>query len=411
MEQMRLFTKAPFTSLSFMIKYKNLKYKLLGRFMKDSIKIVSIQHNTENTTDCSRFGVKSAEQARGFHKTFTEYDKTPLVSLDNLAEHVGITRLFVKDESYRFGLNAFKVLGGSYAMAEYAKGNKKNITFVTATDGNHGRGVAWSANRMGCEAYVYLPRGSAKERLENIRSLGAHAEITDLSYDDAVRYAMQMAETHGWILIQDTSWPGYEEIPTKIMQGYTTMGEEVREQLNDVVPTHIFLQAGVGAMAGAMTGYFTDLYGDKCPKIIIVEPEKADCIFKTAEANDGKLHFFTDEMDSIMAGLCCGEPCGVAWDVLKEHADYVISCSDEIAKKGMRILARPIGKDRKIVSGESGAVTTGLVAELMINNELADIREEIGLDKNSVVLCISTEGDTDKENYSKIVFGRNTANE
>lgn len=379
--------------------------------MKDSIKIVSIQHNRECKTDCRSFGVKSAEQARKFHKSFAEYDITPLVSLDNLAEGIGVAGLFVKDESYRFGLNAFKVLGGSYAMAEYAKGDKKDNTFVTATDGNHGRGVAWAASRMGCNAHVYLPRGSAEERLQNIRNLGAHAEITDLSYDDAVRHAMKMADENGWILIQDTSWPGYEEIPKKIMKGYTTMGAEIREQLGSVVLTHIFLQAGVGAMAGAMTGYFADLYGEKCPKIIIVEPERANCIYKTAKANDGELHFFTDEMDSIMAGLCCGEPCGVAWDVLKAHADYVISCPDEIAKKGMRILAKPIGKDRKIVSGESGAVTTGLVAELMTNNELVDIREKIGLDKNSVVLCISTEGDTDKENYNKIVFGRNTTNE
>ena len=379
--------------------------------MKDSIKIADIRHGRELKADYRMFGVKSAERVREFHKSFAEYNVTPLVSLDCFAEDIGLSGFFVKDESYRFGLNAFKVLGGSYAMSEYAKGDKKDITFVTATDGNHGRGVAWAAGKMGCEAYVYLPRGSAEERLQNIRSLGAHADIMDLSYDDAVRHAMKMADENDWILIQDTSWLGYEEIPKKIMQGYTTMGAEIREQLGSVVPTHIFLQAGVGAMAGAMTGYFVDLYGKKCPKIIIVEPDKANCIYKTAKADDGKLHFFTGEMDSIMAGLCCGEPCGVAWDVLKERADYVISCPDEIAKKGMRILAKPIGTDRKIISGESGAVTTGLVAEIMTNSELAFIREEIGLDKKSVVLCISTEGNTDKENYNKIVFGRNMTRE
>ncbi len=379
--------------------------------MKENIKIVNIQHNKMNKGDCSRFGVIKAEQVRGFHKSFAEYAVTPLVSLEHLAKSIGLTGLFVKDESYRFGLNAFKVLGGSYAMAQYAQGEKKNITFVTATDGNHGRGVAWAASRMGCDAYVYLPKGTADERLQNILSLGVHAEITDLSYDDAVRHAMRMARENGWILIQDTSWPGYEDIPTKIMQGYTTMGAEIKEQLGDVVPTHIFLQAGVGAMAGAMTAYFSDLYGEDGPKIIIVEPEKANCIYMTAEASDGQLHYYTEEMDSIMAGLCCGEPCTIAWDILKDHADFVVACSDVIAEKGMKLLGKPLGEDKKIISGESGAVTTGLVAELMTNSEFIGVREQIGLSDKSIVLCISTEGDTDKENYSKIVFGQNTIKE
>jgi len=372
--------------------------------MKDSIKIVSIQHEKENKNNCGQFGVRTAEKVREFHKSFAEYDVTPLASLDNLAKHVGVAGLFVKDESYRFGLNAFKVLGGSYAMAQYAQGEKKNNTFVTATDGNHGRGVAWAASRMGCDAYVYLPKGTFAERLQNILSLGVHAEVTDLSYDDVVRHAMRMAEKNDWILIQDTSWPGYEEIPTRIMQGYTTMGAEIKEQLGDVVPTHIFLQAGVGAMAGAMTAYFSDLYGENRPKIIIVEPDRANCIFVTAEASDGQLHYYTEEMDSIMAGLCCGEPCTIAWDILKDHADFVVACSDTIAEKGMRLLGKPLGEDERIVSGESGAVTTGLVAELMINQEFTDIREQIGLSDKSIVLCISTEGDTDKENYKKVVF-------
>ena len=379
--------------------------------MKDSIKIVSIQHDKDNRPDCKNFGVKNAEQVREFHKSFMEYDVTPLVRLDNLAKHIGIAGLFVKDESFRFGLNAFKVLGGSYAMAQYAQGEKKNITFVTATDGNHGRGVAWAASRMGCDAYVYLPKSTATERLQNILNLGVHAEITDFSYDDAVRYAMKMAKENGWILIQDTSWPGYEDIPTKIMQGYTTMGAEIKEQLRDVVPTHIFLQAGVGAMAGAMTAYFSDLYGGKCPKIIIVEPEKANCIYMTAEASDGQLHYYTGEMDSIMAGLCCGEPCTIAWEIFKDYADYVVACSDKIAEKGMRLLGKPLGEDKKIISGESGAVTTGLVAELMTNPKFAGIREQIGLSDKSTVLCISTEGDTDKENYKKVLFGTYTTNE
>jgi len=360
-----------------------------------------------------------------YHKSFPSYSGTPLADLAGLAEEIGAARVFVKDESYRFGLNAFKVLGGSYAMGMYlagrlgipenrvtygvlsspeAKAALGEITFVTATDGNHGRGVAWTARELGHKSVVFMPHGSAAERLENIRAEGADASITDMNYDEAVRLANRMAQEKGWVMVQDTAWEGYEEIPRRIMQGYATMALEAVSEMGDEIPTHVFLQAGVGSLAGAVSGFLADYYGDKKPVITIVEPNKADCIYRTAAARDGQLHFVTGEMDTIMAGLACGEPNRIAWDVLRETAEFAVSCPDYVSAKGMRILGNPIGQDRRVISGESGAVTLGLAASLMTREDLKDIRDRIGLNRDSKILCFSTEGDTDRKNYRRIVW-------
>ena len=392
--------------------------------MKQKMKMVALQHNQNDKCDLTFLSADTVKKVRAFHKSFPMYRETPLAQLPETAKEMGLDKIYVKDESYRFGLNAFKVLGGSFAIGNYLarKLNKSidevsfsmlldpevkkqlgDLTFVTATDGNHGRGVAWTANQLGMKSVVYMPKGSAEERLENIRAAGADASITDLNYDDAVRLANRQAEEKGWIVVQDTAWEGYEEIPTWIMQGYGTMGLEAFEQLPEK-PTHIFLQAGVGSMAGAMAGLLSDIYGEDRPIIVIVEPNKADCLFRTAEANDGTLHIVTGNMDTIMAGLACGEPCSVGWNVLKNYADFFISCPEYVAANGMRILGNPLGKDDRVISGESGAAAFGAVAEIMKNPELANMKEALGLDENSRVLCFSTEGDTDKENYKAIVW-------
>jgi len=352
------------------------------------------------------------------------YRETPLVRLNQTAKALGLGSVYMKDESYRFGLNAFKVLGGSYAIGRYlaqrlntplselsyeklisdeVKHALGEITFVTATDGNHGRGVAWTAKQLKQRSVVYMPKGSADERLSNIRAEGAAASITEFNYDDTVRMARREAEKNGWIVVQDTAWDGYEEIPSWIMQGYGTMGYEVYGQLPEK-PTHIFLQAGVGAMAGAMTGFFASVYGEERPIITIVEPNQADCLFRTAEAADGELHAVTGDMNTIMAGLACGEPCGLAWDILKDYADYFISCPDYAAAQGMRILGNPMPGDERVISGESGASAFGCVAEIMRDPALRALKEKLKLDESSRVLFFSTEGDTDQRNYREIVW-------
>ena len=366
---------------------------------------------------------EATQAAHTFHTSLPGYAPTPLVSLDAQAKHLGIAKLWVKDESHRFGLNAFKGLGGSYAIAEYLCGrldipvNGKafslltapetreklgEITFVTATDGNHGRGVAWAARVFGHKSVVYMPKGSALERLENIRAQGAQAEITDLNYDDAVRLASQMAEERGWVLIQDTAWDGYEAVPTHIMQGYTTLAWEIAQEL-DQPPTHLFLQAGVGSVAGAVSGYFAALYGDQRPVTVICEPDQADCLYRTAKADDGNLHFVTGDMNSMMAGLCCGEPCTVSWDILQGVGDCFVSCADHYAARGMILLGKPLDGDPRVISGESGAVTAGVLEGLLTEARLADLRDKLGLNETSRVLLISTEGDTDRENYHRIL--------
>ncbi len=374
------------------------------------------------------FGLEQAQMVRHFHQSFPEYSVTPLVKLEVLAEELGVQSIYVKDESYRFGLNAFKVLGGSYAIAREigrllglkeeeltlgrllapdVKERLGTLTFVTATDGNHGRGVAWTAQRLGHRAVVFMPKGTAAERLENIRRLGAEASITNVNYDDTVRLARAYAAEHKGIVVQDTSWEGYDEVPLHIMQGYTTMGSEIVEQLQDygnIKPTHVFLQAGVGAMAGAMTGFIADYYKERRPLITIVEPNQADCIYRTALANDGQLHAVGGALDSIMAGLCCGEPCSLGWRQLAAYADNFVAMPDRAAALGMRVLGSPMGSDAAVVAGESGAAGFGLAMAALWEQDLAELKRSLQLDAKSVILCISTEGATDVANYRRIMW-------
>lgn len=375
-------------------------------------------------------GLEQVQKARSFHQSFPQYSQTPLARLEGMAKELGLKGLFVKDESYRFGLNAFKVLGGSFAMANYiAEALGKDVsevdydyltsdklrqefgqaTFFTATDGNHGRGVAWAAKRLGQKAVVLMPKGSTKTRFDNIAREGAQVTIEEVNYDECVRRANAMAEqTEHGVMVQDTAWEGYEKIPAWIMQGYGTMASEAAQQLKEAGvnrPTHIFVQAGVGSLAGAVQGYFANLFPDCCPTTVIMEAQAADCLYRSAKAADGNIRFATGDLKTIMAGLACGEPNTISFDILKNHAACFVSCPDWVAAKGMRMLGAPVKGDPQVVSGESGAVGMGLIATLMTDPAYADLKQAIGLDEHSVVLMFSTEGDTDPENYRAIVWG------
>ncbi len=380
----------------------------------------------------SVMSVENVKKALAFHKGFPQYSVTPLADLKEMASYLGLSSVCVKDESYRFGLNAFKVLGGSFAMAKYiAKETGRDVsdmtydyltgdelrkefgqaTFFTATDGNHGRGVAWAANKLKQKAVVHMPKGSTKTRFDNIAREGAKVTIEELNYDDCVRLAAKEASlTEHGIVVQDTAWEGYEEIPSWIMQGYGSMASEASEGLKDLGidrPTHVFVQAGVGSLAGAVVGYFTNLYPDNPPKFIIMEAEVAACLYKGAEAGDGKPRIVDGDLLTIMAGLACGEPNTIGWDILRNHASAFLSCPDWVAERGMRMLSAPLKGDPRVISGESGAVGMGVLSTVMLDPSYSELKDSLLLDKDSKVLMFSTEGDTDPNKYKEIVWGLN----
>ena len=389
--------------------------------------------NAMPKSDDGKLSIMSLEnvaRARAFHRSFPQYSVTPLAKLDALAERLGLNHLLVKDESYRFGLNAFKVLGGSFAMARYIAGEMGRgveemnyayltgeqfrrdfgqATFFTATDGNHGRGVAWAARRLGQKAVVHMPKGTTKMRFDNIAKEGARVTIEELNYDDCVRLAAKEAEAteHG-VIVQDTAWEGYEEIPSWIMQGYGSMAQEAAEQMRALEinrPTHVFVQAGVGSLASAVVGFFANLFPTEPPKFVIMEAECAACLYRGACKKDGSPAVVGGDLSTIMAGLACGEPNTIGWDILRNHADAFLACPDWVSAKGMRMLAAPLRGDPAVISGESGAVGMGVVATLMEDPAYAELRDALKLDRNSTVLLFSTEGDTDPEKYRKIVWG------
>ena len=385
--------------------------------------------NTMSETEDAYLNTMSPDEVEkviAFHRSFPQYAPTPLVSLAHAAGELGLGALLVKDESHRFGLNAFKVLGGSYATAsaiaeslgkdisethyDYLTGERLKeefgqATLFTATDGNHGRGVAWSARVLGQKAVVLMPRGTVKARFDNIAKEGAQVSIEDANYDECVRRACALAgKTPRGIVVQDTAWEGYEQIPVRIMQGYGTMAKEAARQLQEAGferPTHVFIQAGVGSLAGAIAGYYANLYGEHCPKIIVMEADAADCHYQSALA--GEMRIVTGDLNTMMAGLACGEPNPISFDILRNHACCFISCPDWVSADGMRTLAHPQGGDPTVISGESGAIGTGLVRAIMTDPAYRDLKAALGLNNESVVLLFSTEGATDPENYHRIV--------
>ena len=398
--------------------------------MKEKIKWAVNHMPASEDRQLEVMSLRNVAKASFFHNSFPQYSITPLACLDGMAKYLGLGGLYVKDESFRFGLNAFKVLGGSFAMARYiAQQMDRDVsemtydyltseafrrefgqaTFFTATDGNHGRGVAWAANKLGQKAVVHMPKGSSQSRFENIKKEGAQVTIEDVNYDECVRMAAaEAAQTKHGVVVQDTAWEGYTEIPSWIMQGYGTMGCEALEQLEDYGverPDVVILQAGVGCMAGAITAYIVNKYRDNPPKIVIAEADIAACLYAGAVAGDGNFRTVGGDLQTIMAGLACGEPNIVCWDILRNHVTAFCACPDWVAAKGMRMLAAPIKGDPAVISGESGAVGMGLIATIMTDPDYAELKNALELNENSKVLLFSTEGDTDPDKYKKIVWG------
>ena len=355
-------------------------------------------------------------EARSVISSWSGYAPTPLVTLPGLAASAGIASLHLKDESTRFGIGSFKALGGAYAVArvlaeaasqaagrsvsagEIMEGAMPDIvgriTVTCATDGNHGRSVAWGAQRFGCRAVIFIHETVSEGRRAAIAGFGAEVRRVPGTYDDSVRIAAETARSEGWHVVSDTSWDGYIDVPRHVMQGYEIMAAEAFEAL-DVMPTHIFLQTGVGGMAAAVAALAKRRWGADRPCIVLADPEGAACWAESYAA--GEPTPAKGAVETMQAGLACGEVSLLAWEILKDHADLCVTVPDVDIAPAMQRLAAPLPGDSAVVAGESAVA--GLVACLGSD---ADIRRMIGLDAASRVLVFSTEGDTDPVLYRAI---------
>jgi len=358
-----------------------------------------------------------------FHRSIDGYAETPLVPLPKLAAELGLGQILVKDESHRFGINAFKGLGASYAIYRFLKGQwekkfgpgfspasfkdpetmKKlgSYTFCAATDGNHGKAVAWTANKLKQRAVIYMPDNSAQARIDHITKENAEVVLVPGTFDDCVSRCATDAEINGWQVIGDTAYAGYMEIPQYIILGYSTLFRELESSINkpgkaDV--DFVFLPAGVGGVASAGTSYYTLRYGKNRPKIVCVEPEESDCFLESIKHGNGDPLFTQGNQMSIMAGLNCGMPSLIAWPIMRDATELFIGVSDPWAEEAMRAYYR-----EGVTSGESGAAALAGLIALMTADEMAPARAKLGIGKDSRVFVLNTEGDTDPVNYRKVV--------
>lgn len=347
------------------------------------------------------------------------YAVTPLHSLPALAQTMGVASVHYKNEGSRFGLGSFKALGGAYAVARLLcrelgaqlgrtlttqdlltpelRALCGGITVTCATDGNHGRSVAWGAQLFGCQCVIYIHATVSEGRKEAIAQYGAQVVRTAGNYDDAVRQADLDAKQYGRFVISDTSYPGYMEVPRDVMQGYQLMVEEAAQQLPER-PTHIFVQAGVGGLAAAVCGYFWERDAGDRPIYVVVEPDKADCLTQSAKA--GQLTAVTGDIDTLMAGLACGEVSHLAWEILEKGTDAFCVIPDDAAVAAMRLLAHPLGNDPVIVAGESAVA--GVAAAIAASQSDA-ARQTLGLNADSRILFFGSEAATDPALYEQLV--------
>jgi diaminopropionate ammonia-lyase len=344
-----------------------------------------------------------ADLAWTFHRGLRGYAPTPLRHVDHLAADLGIAQLFLKDESFRFGLNAFKGLGASFAMHHWMAAHDlpAEAVFTTATDGNHGRAVAWMARQIGRRAVVYMPSIAVAARIEAIVNEGAKVVLVEEGYDAAVALAIEAGSTHGWIVIQDTATVEYHEVPGWIGAGYWSSARELEPIVHpadhpaiDVVLVH----AGVGTWPAAMTEYYWNRYGERRPRIVVVEPVGAACVLESVQA--GRPVRASGSMRTIMAGLNCGFPSLSAFEVLRSGVDAVIAIPDHYAEDAMRRLA---GGEPQIVAGESGAASVAGLIAIMGDDRFGAVRDHVGLGPSSRVLVWSTEGATDPAGWHRVV--------
>jgi diaminopropionate ammonia-lyase len=373
---------------------------------------VDNQHYYINNPSCilpinETHAILSKSKPLAFHQSLPVYKVSPLVCLKEIASELGVKDIWIKDESSRFGLNAFKVLGASYAINEILKSNTAIETFCTATDGNHGKAVAWAAASFNKKAVVYMPVNAADSRVKAIEALGATVIVTNQHYDETCALAAKEASKNNWQLVQDAAWEGYEEIPAHIMAGYLTHFIEMENHLHHQEAPDVdivFLQAGVGTWAAAAVWYYLNRYGKQKPKLVIVEPVEADGILESFKNNQRSLP--KGSLETIMAGLNCGIPSLTGWEIIKNGADAAMRITDEDVKKAMRHLYNPENAAIKIIAGESGAAGFAAMLEIMNNPDFSTLKKVLNINTSSRILCFNTEGDTDPEGFKKIVAMR-----
>lgn len=347
-----------------------------------------------------------AREARAVIRQWPGYQATPLYALRGLANHLRLGAIFCKDEGQRLGLGSFKALGGAYAVANLARQQGTNITVTCATEGNHGRSVAWGAQQAGVDCVIFLHEGVSQAREQAITAYGAQIRRVSGNYDDAVRVCAEVAAEEGWHIVSDTTWEGYETIPRQVMSGYSLIAKEVFDQV-DPAPTHVFVQAGVGGIAAALMASLQRHWPAASMRFVVVEPRHAACIMASALAG-GELTSVSGPFDTISAGLACGEPSPAVLDLLMAGSQMFLALDDVWLKQAMRQYARPIDKDAAIVAGASGAA--GLAGLLAVLSE-TELAAALALGADSRVLLINTENDTDPAAYRKIVADQATSNE
>jgi diaminopropionate ammonia-lyase len=369
----------------------------------------------------SIISVESTEPARTEIHQWTAHAPTPLQELNGLANAIGVDNIYYKDEATRFGLGSFKALGGAYevlwalareistvvgeavSMEDVRLGKFKDqaaaITVVSATDGNHGRSVAWGAQNFGCGCRIYVHAEVSKARCDAVESYNATLVRVDGDYDESVRACATEAEENGWVIVSDTSYPGYMDLPRQAMAGYTVMVDEIVTAMANKEPlTHVFVQAGCGGLATAVCGYMWDHFGADRPHFVVVEPIFAPCLYNAAE--NGPDDIFIIQEESVMAGLSCGEISQLAWSVLEPCVDDFVAIPDGMIAPVMRELATGVGDDQTIVAGESAVAGLAAVIACLQRDDLASA---LKLDENSRILVIGSEGATDPEIYEAMV--------
>ena len=339
---------------------------------------------------------KDIDDAYSSISSWKGYSPTPLIELNKLSTELNLNKIFYKDESKRFDLKSFKALGGAYAVEKVSEGNK-DIIVATATAGNHGRSVAWGAKRLGLKCKIFISEFVSDARGQAMSDLGADVIKVKGNYEKSLFECIKQSTINNWQIVQDVAWKNYMVVPKFTMAGYTVMMKEIVSQINQNKISHIILQAGVGGMAAAMIAGIAR-YLENVPITIVVEPDSAACVLESIKT--GKIEKIDIKRESLMGGMSCGEVSLVPWEILKNSVRYCISLPDDDISKTMKLLGNASFSDEKIIAGENSA--PGVIS-LITSSEDEKTREKLRLDKDSNILLIGCEGDTDQAMYQKLI--------